>query len=470
MKMIRWILIFVWVLGCTVTGSLPTTLHATPFQASPDLASPDLASPSATPTPAIPPLDVAELEQTLDRGDITTAVQQVEVGWQKQYEAYYQGQLTNQLLSADQISHSLERIAGLTDQKTSLIYVIPTPEHLELVLLSPYRPPLHRRVTAANKPALLQTVNAFRVGVVNPVSQPVDYLPAAQQLYQWIISPLESELQAQHIDTLIFCLGGGLRSVPLAALQDGHHFLIEKYSLAIIPAFNLIDQHPAFLSGTQVLAMGGSEFQQEEPLPAVPAELAAIRKLWAGETWLNQDFTLEKLKTRRSQFPFGIVHLATHATFAPGSVEASYIQFWDSSLKLNHLKDLDLRLPVVQMLVLSACKTALGDLNAELGFAGLAVQSGAKSALASLWSVSDTGTLLLMVNFYQQLKTSPIKAEALRQAQLTMLHGQAYQQSNATIQTLPQASLPPELQDSANYTDLSHPYYWAAFTFIGNPW
>ncbi len=467
MKLIRWILLFVLVLGCTVVGWLPTvTLHETALQ-----AMPNPAIPSATPTPPLPVsrLDVVKLKQTLDRGDVATAVQQIELGWQQQYEDYYQGRLTSQLLNTGQITRSLERIARLTDKKTSLIYVIPTPNYLELIVLSPYRRLIHRRI-AANKPALLQTVNTFRLGVVNPDSQPQDYLSASQQLYQWIISPLESELQAQHIDTLIFCLGGGLRSVPMAALHDGHRFLIEKYSVAIIPAFNLLDRQPASLSATKVLAMGSSEFQQEAPLPSVPTELAAIQKLWTGESWLNQDFTLEQLKARRSQYPFGIIHLATHATFAPGSVEASYIQFWNAPLKLNHLRDLDLRFPVVQMLVLSACKTALGDLNAELGFAGLAIQSGAKAAVASLWSANDTGTLLLMTNFYQNLKTSPIKAEALRQAQLAMLHGQAYQQSNAVIETLSRTSLPSDLQDSTKNIDLSHPFYWAAFTLIGNPW
>ena len=83
------------------------------------------------------------------------------------------------------------------------------------------------------------------------------------------------------------------------------------------------------------------------------------------------------------------MHLATHATFSPGSVNQSYIQFWDQQLRLDQLKQLNLQVPVVQLLVLSACRTALGDPQAELGFAGLAVQSGAKAAIASLWSVSS---------------------------------------------------------------------------------
>jgi CHAT domain-containing protein len=468
MNFIRWILLAALVLGCTVIGGVdPTERYGTSLQAMP---TPSGASAMPTVPLSTLRLDVAKLKQTLDRGDVADAVQQVELGWQRQYEDYYQGQLTSQLLSTDQITQSLARIAGLTHQKTSLIYVIPTPEHLELMLLSPDQRPVHYRVTAANQPALLRTVDRFRTGVVSIQSQPSDYLPAAQQLYQWIIAPLESELQAQQINTLIFCLGGGLRSVPMAALHDGQRFLIETYSLAIIPAFNLIDQHPAYLAGTKILAMGSAEFQQAAPLPAVPTELAVIQQLWPGESWLNHDFTVEKLKARRTEYPFGIIHLATHAAFAPGSVQESYIQFWDRPLQLNHLRDLGLRLPVVQMLVLSACRTALGDLNAELGFAGLAVQSGAKAAVASLWSVDDAGTLLLMTNFYQHLKTSVTKAEALRQAQLAMLYRQAYQQSNSVMQTIPQASLPPGLKNSDNEADLAHPYYWAAFTMIGNPW
>jgi CHAT domain-containing protein len=73
--------------------------------------------------------------------------------------------------------------------------------------------------------------------------------------------------------------------------------------------------------------------------------------------------------------------------------------------------------------VLSACRSAVGDQNAELGLAGLAVAAGVKSVLASTWYVSDEGTLVFMTEFYQQLQNSPIKAEALRQTQMQLLRG-----------------------------------------------
>ncbi len=147
----------------------------------------------------------------------------------------------------------------------------------------------------------------------------------------------------------------------------------------MIPAFNLLDPRSTELRGAKVLAMGASKFEEQSPLPAVPLELETIAKtLWQGEVLLNQNFTLANLQTHRARFPYSIVHLATHADFAPGSISNSYIQFWDKRLSLNRVRDLGLRSPPVQLLVLSACRTAVGNPQAELGFAGLAVMSGSK--------------------------------------------------------------------------------------------
>lgn len=151
---------------------------------------------------------------------------------------------------------------------------------------------------------------------------------------------------------------------------------------------------------------------------------------------------MNNLKAQRQQ-PFQIIHLATHAKFKPGKAHNSYIQLWDEKLQLDELTRFKWSdQPKVNLLVLSACQTALGDKDAEMGFAGLAVKAGVKSAVASLWRANDGATFKLMTNFYQQLSASSIKAEALRQAQLAMLRDE----------------------------NVSHPAYWAAFTVIGSPW
>jgi CHAT domain-containing protein len=98
----------------------------------------------------------------------------------------------------------------------------------------------------------------------------------AKQLYQWMIAPLEAEIQAQKIDTLIFSMDTGLRSLPLAALSDGQNFLVEKYSIGLIPNINLVDTRYQDVKNTEVLAMGASKFIEQDPLPAVPLELSRL--------------------------------------------------------------------------------------------------------------------------------------------------------------------------------------------------
>ncbi|MBD2772932.1 CHAT domain-containing protein [Iningainema tapete] len=410
------------------------------------------------------------VKKFLDNQDINSAVIHVEQGWKQQYEEYVQRKLpSNQVFEVKKISQTLNNISQRVGKKSALIYAVPTPNHLELILVSPDRLPIHKRIPAAKKEVLVSLVTKFRTDIVNPDSQRSEYLSSGKKVYDLLIAPLESELRSQGINNLIFCLGGGLRTVPLAAIYDGEKFLVEKYSLGIIPAFNLLDFQPINITDTQVLAMGASEFKNLKPLPAVPLELSnIISNKWTGKSLLNQEFTLKNLKKERAIYPFGIVHLATHAELSPGSVKQSYIQFWDTQIRLDELKTLGLDNPTVQLLVLSACRTALGDPQAELGFAGLAVQSGAKAALASLWTVDDSGTLALMIQFYEKLKANPVKSEALRQAQIAMLKQQVSLKNNPIIRG--SGSLAPQIVTNLDSQELSHPYYWAGFTLIGNPW
>jgi CHAT domain-containing protein len=450
---------FLIIIPLTVSFTLSTIGLSYPSSLAAENSPSVLENPQA-PTP--PKLDTEAVSRLLDQGRNSEAIRQVELGWKRQYENYYQGELASHRVEVSKIAKVLQKIQHETGKKTALIYEIPTATHLELMLVTPDGPLMHQR-SPIPRTTLLQTIKAFRTAIADVATTPEDYLPKAQTLYQSMIAPLEPALEEQQIDTLVFCLGGGLRSLPLAALHDGQQFLVEQYSLAIIPAFNLLDQRPTSLKNMRVLAMGASEFKQQSALPAVPLELSSIvDQPQKGEAWLNRDFTVDHLKARRTVYPFGIIHLATHAAFLPGSAQQSYIQFWDAPLTLNQIKNLELRSPAVHLLVLSACQTALGDPQAELGFAGLAVQSGSRAALASLWAVSDVGTLALMDGFYHQLQTAPIKAEALRQTQIAMIKGTLKPPSALNLQET-------NSQISENI-DISHPYYWSAFTLIGNPW
>jgi filamentous hemagglutinin family protein len=320
---------------------------------------------------------------------------------------------------------------------------------IELILITGNGQPIRKVLYNVTRQIVEMLTQRYIASVTDFTSD--DYKEKSQQLYDILLRPIEADLKANRVNNLVFLMESGLRSLPLASLYDGNQYLVEKYSIGLMPSLSLTDTRYLSIKDAKLLAMGASKFSELAPLPAVPIELSTITKEWQqGESLLNEAFTVENLVAQRQRSAQGIIHLATHSEFKPGTPEDSYIQFWDRKLKLNEIRKLGLNRPPVDLLVLSACRTAFGDEQAELGFAGLAAQSGARSALASLWYVSDEGTLELMSEFYRQLGSQSIKvkAEALRQAQIAMASRTSEGQS----------------------VDFSHPYYWAAFTLIGNPW
>ncbi|WP_445172698.1 CHAT domain-containing protein [Microcoleus sp.] len=432
---------------------------------------------SAVTAESIGNVRVPEISRSSSIGQINPidAVQQRDITQGREFERYFGGNLGQKSVTQQSIRDTLSSVNRLTGVKPAILYVWAKDKHLELVLLLPDGKSVFKSVSASRE-TVLQIAKEFTNAIRSPRRlNAADYKEPAEQLYEWLIAPLQPELDANKIDTLVFSMDAGLRTLPLAALYDGKQFLVEKYSLGLIPSLSLTDTRYADVKGSEVLAMGASNFPakyDQNPLPAVPLELSTIvGKIWPGSSFLNEAFTLANLKGKRNQPQYKIIHLATHGDFQPGGAQNSYIQFWDTKLRLNQLQELKLSNPQVELLVLSACTTAVGDEQAELGFAGLAVHAGVKSALASLWYVSDVGTLGLMTEFYQQLRTAPIKAEALRQAQLAMLRGEVRLQDGYLVRSGNNQALPlPSELAARGDRNLSHPYYWAAFTMIGSPW
>jgi len=404
---------------------------------------------------------------------LTDTVSQIELTRGREFASYLGKNISKRAATPANIRNTLSSVAKI-GIRPAIIYVSAQPNYLELQLFLPNGKPVVKSIKKSRE-EVIEVAKKFTNQIRTPSQlDSDDYLSNAQKLYKWLIAPIAQELVANNINMTIFSMDSGLRTLPIAALHDGQQFLVEKYSLGLIPNFTLTDTRYVGLNGSQVLAMGASEFPvtaNQTPLPAVPVELQTIvNNIWPGKSFLNQEFTLENLKQQRSKEKFRIIHLATHGEFHPGGADNSYIQFWDTKLRLNELRQLRLYSPQVELLVLSACTTAVGDEDAELGFAGLAVQAGVKSALASLWYVSDTGTLALMTEFYQNLSKRPIKAEALREAQLAMLRGDVHLQDGHILRNGDRGlSLPAELAGGGR-RNLSHPYYWAAFTMIGSPW
>ncbi|MEQ9482110.1 CHAT domain-containing protein, partial [Coleofasciculus sp. F4-SAH-05] len=369
----------------------------------------------------------------------------------------------------------LAQIEKQTGVKPAFMYATFVGGRLELRMVSAQ----NKKIVSlpdVTQETIVQTATKLRREITNPIKRgTTSYLEPAQQLYKWLIAPLEAELEAQGIQNLVFIMDNGLRSLPVAALHDGQNFLVEKYSVGLMPSLSITDTSYKNIQNAPVLAMGVasvSDLAKElnlNPLPAVPLELETIESIRDGETFLNEKVTLETLKSQSQDAT--IIHLATHGEFKSGPLENSYILLWNDLLRLNQLRELgwnERRTPI-ELLILSACRTAVGDEKAELGFAGLAVQAGAKSALSSLWYVSDEGTSGLMTEFYRKLQTAPIKSEALRQAQLAMLKGEVRLEGGQLRGSGQPVPLPSTLESQGDQS-LSHPYYWAAFTMIGSPW
>lgn len=354
-------------------------------------------------------------------------------------------------------------------------------DQLDLLIITSKGKPV-RIIVPVTREQVVGTANNLWASTSDSFALNENYKPYATDLYSWLIASIEDKLKEEKISNLLFILPTEIRFIPIAALYDGNskQFLVEKYSSGLAPSLNLNDNTYRPMKDLNLLAMGASQFADNEvtPLPAVGIELATIKKVWNDEPsedyqrYLNSNFTLEEIKANLARKPYGIVHFGTHGEFNPTETVDSFIQLYNSRLPLNEINNLGLSQPLVELMVLSACETAFGNEIAELGFAGLAVKAGVKTAMGSVWQVSDTGTLALMTDFYAQLKIQTTKAEALRQTQLDMLTGKIYKtedgskiitpQSEVSLETLPESSRQKE--------DFSHPFYWAPFTMIGNPW
>ena len=371
-------------------------------------------------------------------------------------------------------SQAFEQHLDIPDRLDGLaLNLVPSDkDQLRILVVTANEDPYLVSVPGATRDQVVFSGNQMWNSIFNQEPEAV-YLRPSQQLYNQLIAPISAVLEERKVQNLVFIMDNSLRLLPLAALHDGKQYLVEKYSVGLMPSLSLTDTRFVDIKDVQVLAMGADEFSDEAPLISVPDELNLITNLWSAQAPLiNDDFTIENLRSARSAQRYGILHLATHGDFNAGSIDQSYIRFGDRRVTFDQFRTLKLNDPPVELMVLSACRTAVGSVEAELGFAGLANQAGVKSALGSLWYVGDQATLGLMTSFYESLREAPIKAEALREAQLAMLKGEVTL-SGGQINT-PRGSFPLRSDVAETLqnvpTDLTHPYAWSAFTMIGSPW
>ncbi|MBV6624863.1 MAG: CHAT domain-containing protein [Rivularia sp. (in: Bacteria)] len=339
----------------------------------------------------------------------------------------------------------LDDIVDRQNLKTAIVYPIILPDRLEVIL----KLPLSSLVSYSNfisQKEVEKTIQKLRTDIEERKIG-ADNQAEFQKLYSWLLQPAEKYLENSNIETLVFVLDGSLRNIPPAALHDGRKYLIEKYTVAVSPGLQQYELKPLQKTRFNVLTGGLSEERTNFPkLDYVEQELQQIKfHVSDAKILLNEKFTSDAVEKQVNKKTYPIVHLATHGQFSSNSDE-TFLLAYDGRIKVKELSrwlhDRRENLPQpIELLVLSACETATGDNEAALGLAGVAIQAGARSTVASLWALNDASTAELMNHFYHQLtKPNIAKAQALRHAQLSLLKNEEY----------------------------SIPYFWAPYVLIGN--
>jgi CHAT domain-containing protein len=375
-----------------------------------------------------------------------------------------------------------QAIAG-TDHTVALYTLVGT-DRTSLIVITPTAT-VAREYTIPQA-ELNRKVAEFEHVLRSPARDP---RPMAQELYNVLIGPVRADLDQAAAETLVWSLDGVLRYVPIAALYDGKHYLVEKYnSVTITPASIMHLADRPNVRDLSALAMGIShKYDAELPaLPAVRSELSNVvtdvqvrgaNGVLPGTILLDGQFT-EKAMEQELGSRHAVVHIASHFVFRPGDDSNSYLLLAGKDVGGAgfHLTVADFRdnqnlaLDDTDLLTLSACETGMSgsasDGREVDGLGTTAQLKGAKAVISSLWEVDDTSTGELMGDFYKRWvegRGKLTKVEALRDAQLDLLRGKITPQSGGSDRGF---SMPAD--DRAAALNYAHPYYWAPFVLMGN--
>jgi CHAT domain-containing protein len=387
------------------------------------------------------------LKDTENNNNLQRAIETIDSSKLAEIENFL-GCKLNLLLRLD---NNLEKI----DPQAVLIYPIILDDRLEVIYQFPQQP-IEKFTTNIEANTIKNTIEQLRVALVRrDVSLIKDN---SSELYQWVFAPLAEKLK-QHlqIKNLIFISDSYLQTIPLTVLYDrnSQEYLLQKnYNIVNLPSTKIF-QVENKTDELTVLGGGISETIQIEDrtFNAIDTdrELAKISNYMNTKILINSEFTANNLSQNIQDNNYSIVHLATHGNFSSDPEETFLIvhNSFTEKGKLLKVKELDKIVrsnnlndgKKLELLVLSACKTALGDKRATLGLAGMTIASGANSSIGTLWQVSDESAIEFMDRFYQELAKPDVnKAEAIRIAQQSLFANPKYR----------------------------NPYYWSPFILVGN--
>ena len=325
---------------------------------------------------------------------------------------------------------------------TAVIYPVILPDRVEVLVN--VRDQVHQFVFLIEAGYLIDLVNEFRDQLQVDFGDE-EYLEIGEELYDLLFAQVEDLFSENKINTLLVIPDGVLRTIPMAAVYDGEAFMVQRFAIATTPGISLTLPKPLNVENSNFFAGGISEaVQGYVGLPGVPRELQNLEATYGASVLRDTNFKRDDLKEQLTSADYSIVHIATHGHFDSNPQE-SYLLTYDDKLTMDLLEEsIGNRKNVgepLELLVLSACETAAGDSRAALGLAGVALKAGARSAVATLWQISDAATVEIIDTFYEYTaKEGVTKARAMQLAQIRLIEQPRFQ----------------------------HPTDWAPFLMIGN--
>ncbi|MGB3491348.1 MAG: CHAT domain-containing protein [Elainellaceae cyanobacterium] len=384
-----------------------------------------------------------QAEQEISQANLRQARDVMEALQVAQIENFFQSACLEPKLQID-------RVIDEQNQRAAVLYPIILSDRLEVIVKLPQDDTLiHYAPTYRTDDEMRQALSIFRTELQKFSTGRLRQVGSV--LYDWLIRPADSYLEQNQIETLIFVLDGPLRNVPMATLYDGERYLAEKYALDLVLGLEVSDPQPLNRDTMTVLAAGLIEppeafRSQYAPLINVKKEMDLIETSGIRTTVLReQEFKRQNFNEEFNKQGFEVVHLATHGQFGADR-ENTFILDADGRIPLDDLSELfgverQISDAPIQLLIMSACRTATGDDQEVLGIAGTTVRAGARSAIASLWSLDDESSVVFTREFYKHLgKPGISRAEAIRLAQIAMMAD----------------------------PNFNHPRYWGAYVLVGS--
>ena len=381
-------------------------------------------------------------------------------------------------------------------RKTAALHFVVLPQRLHVILTTAQFQVSHTVETLAGAPfeeaKLDRKLDEFRALLQDPGSDPV---PLARELYQLLIGPLQKEIEAAGMNTLLVSPDRRLRYIPFAALHDGKAYLAQSINLALLSdaGYEVAGDHR---TGLEISALGMTQAAADfSALPNVRAELAGIVKgdassygFLQGRITLDKDFTRDALKNSLQFGPpdsgaLGVLHIASHFALGPTDTGSNLLLGDGSLLSLADIKTdrFTFDFGSVDLLTLSACSTAYGLANSDgrdiESFSEVSRKGGARAILASLWPVNDLSTSLMMQRFYELRERRNLgKADALATVQREFIAGTLGQgdgSESVVAETARRGAT--AVEETGNVAPapvkldgFKHPFYWAPFIIMGN--